>query len=55
MKVQNQPTKEQVRHYLTSRRSQKSPPPSIVEIRRQLGWGFTAVPVDGGRGDGYGR
>ena len=52
MKALNQPTKEQVRHYLESRRTEKSPPPSIVEIRRQLGWGLTAVAADGGRGEG---
>jgi hypothetical protein len=52
MKAHNQPTKEQVRHYLESRRTQNSPPPSIVEIRRQLGWGFTAAPADGGRCEG---
>lgn len=40
MTQQTQPTKEQVRLYLESRQSQQCPPPSIVEIRRQLGWGL---------------
>ena len=49
MKTRNQPTKEQVRHYLETRRTQASPPPSITEIRRQLGWGLSAAVADGGR------
>ena len=43
MKTHNQPTKEQVRQYLETRRTQASPPPSITEIRRQLGWTFMAT------------
>ncbi|CAN7253523.1 hypothetical protein LJR289_001030 [Pseudoduganella sp. LjRoot289] len=43
MTQQTQPTKEQVRLYLESRQSQQCPPPSIVEIRRQLGWGLMLV------------
>jgi hypothetical protein len=50
MKTHNQPTKEQVRHYLETRRTQASPPPSITEIRRQLGWTFMTTSADGGRG-----
>ncbi|MES2257160.1 MAG: hypothetical protein V4724_01510 [Pseudomonadota bacterium] len=38
MQQQAQPTKEQVRQYLEQRQSARTPPPSIEEIRRQLGW-----------------
>lgn len=38
MNQPNRPTKEQVRQYLALRQQQHSPPPSIKEIRRQLGW-----------------
>ncbi len=38
MEQQTQPTKEQVRQYLEQRQSERTPPPSIQEIRRQLGW-----------------
>lgn len=41
--VQN---KQAVRDYLQTRVQQKSPPPSIAEVRRQLGWGFTASSKD---------
>ncbi len=44
MSEQTQPTKEQVRLYLESRQTQQCPPPSIVEIRRQLGWGLMEMP-----------
>lgn len=47
MKQQNQPTKEQVRHYMASRLTQQCPPPSITEIRRQLGWGLMAAQLGG--------
>jgi hypothetical protein len=33
-----QPTKEQVRQYLAHRNAERSAPPSMEEIRRQLGW-----------------
>jgi hypothetical protein len=33
-----QTTKEQIRQYLLQRRAAPNPPPSIQEIRRQLGW-----------------
>ena len=33
-----QPTKEQVRAYMTARESARRPPPAPEEIRRQLGW-----------------
>ncbi|WP_195763820.1 hypothetical protein [Pseudoduganella rivuli] len=49
MKQQNQPTKEQVRHYMASRQNQQCPPPSITEIRRQLGWGLMSAPPGGAR------
>jgi|APAra7269096714_1048519.scaffolds.fasta_scaffold00121_9 hypothetical protein len=48
MKQQNQPTKEQVRHYMATRQTQQCPPPSIPEIRRQLGWGLLPPPESGG-------
>ncbi len=32
------PTKEQVRTFLKNRLAEHLPPPSIIEIRRQLGW-----------------
>lgn len=38
------PTKEQVRQYMTSRQKEHSPPPSIQEIRRQLGWDLANIP-----------
>lgn len=37
---QQQPSKEQIRLYMASRQAEQSPPPSIMEIRRQLGWGL---------------
>jgi hypothetical protein len=36
--TQPTPTKEQVREYLKHRRQERTPPPDIKEIRRQLGW-----------------
>lgn len=42
-----QPTKEQVRAYMTARESARRPPPSPEEIRRQLGWQLQRhTPVD---------
>jgi hypothetical protein len=38
MQRQSNPTKEQVRQYMAMRKSAGAPPPSIQEIRRQLGW-----------------
>lgn len=32
------PSKEQVRTFMEQRRHTPAPPPSIAEIRRQLGW-----------------
>lgn len=40
MESQVQPTKEQIRNYMEARKKQGCPPPSIGEIRRQLGWGL---------------
>ncbi|SFU56952.1 hypothetical protein [Pseudoduganella namucuonensis] len=48
MGQQKQPTKEQIRLYMQSRKSQHCPPPSIPEIRRQLGWGLVAQAPQGG-------
>jgi hypothetical protein len=36
--MQQKPTKEQVRDYTAERAKSHTPPPSIEEIRRQLGW-----------------
>jgi hypothetical protein len=32
------PTKEQIRHYIHERQTEKMPMPSSAEIRRRLGW-----------------
>lgn len=32
------PSKEDVRQLMTQRREAREPPPSLEEIRRQLGW-----------------
>lgn len=34
--------KQAVRDYLQQRQAQRTAPPSIEEIRRQLGWNFQA-------------
>ncbi|WP_195763959.1 hypothetical protein [Pseudoduganella rivuli] len=52
MTQQTQPTKEQVRLYMEARQNQQCPPPSIPEIRRQLGWGMTQMQGDDGRREG---
>lgn len=52
MTQQTQPTKEQVRLYMEARKTQQCPPPSIPEIRRQLGWGLTQLSTSDGRRDG---
>jgi hypothetical protein len=41
-----QPTKEQVRAYMTARESARRPPPSPEEIRRQLGWRLLRADED---------
>lgn len=38
--MQQKPTKEQTRTYMQQRQRANTPPPSIEEIRRQLGWGL---------------
>lgn len=45
MKDLHHPSKQQVRDYMTQRRSAHCPPPDIKEIRRQLGWDL--VPARG--------
>ncbi|MBA5639084.1 hypothetical protein H3H37_18655 [Duganella sp. LX20W] len=39
-----QPSKEQVRQYMEQRRAANDPPPSMDEIRRQLGWQLVVLP-----------
>ena len=38
MSEQTKPTKEQVHNYMARRLAEHTPPPSMQEIRRQLGW-----------------
>lgn len=38
MKAVPSPTKYRIRAYLVQRLKEHSPPPTIEEIRRQLGW-----------------
>lgn len=38
-----QPSKEQVRAYMEHRRAEKKMPPSLEEIRRQLGWDLCEI------------
>lgn len=40
MQSQSKPNKQQIRDYMAQRQQQRTPPPSIDEIRRQLGWGL---------------
>jgi len=42
-----QPSKEQVRAYLENRRAEKKMPPSLEEIRRQLGWDLCEISRQG--------
>lgn len=44
-----QATKEQIRQYLLTRQTAANPPPSIQEIRRQLGWDLAWRPTTGMR------
>jgi hypothetical protein len=46
MGQQQQPSKEQIRQYMEARQAQQCPPPSMPEIRRQLGWGLIAANED---------
>lgn len=41
----NQPTKYVIRKYLERRSQEKTPPPSLEQIRQQLGWGLIFVPL----------
>jgi hypothetical protein len=34
----SKPSNQQVRDWLQERQAQRTPPPSLEEIRRQLGW-----------------
>ena len=34
----SRPTKDQLQQYLMDRRTKGGPPPTLEEIRRQLGW-----------------
>lgn len=43
MGQQQQPSKEQIRLYMEARQAQQCPPPSMPEIRRQLGWDLVAA------------
>jgi hypothetical protein len=47
MAQQQQPSKEQIRQYMEARQAQQCPPPSMPEIRRQLGWGLIASNEEG--------
>lgn len=38
MNQQPKPTKEQIRVWLAKRVVEHKPPPSLEEVRRQLGW-----------------
>jgi len=38
MKSETQPMKVRVRNFFARQRNEHKPPPSIEEIRRQLGW-----------------
>ncbi len=49
MGQQQQPSKEQIRQYMERRQAQQCPPPSMPEIRRQLGWGLVAANEAGRR------
>lgn len=38
MNTTTKPSKEQLRQFMQQRRQTPEPPPSMAEIRRQLGW-----------------
>lgn len=40
MSAANHPPRELIRVYMESRRTDKTPPPSLEEIRQILGWGL---------------
>ena len=39
--IQLNPTKQQVREYLERRQTEHKPPPTLNEIRKQLGWNLS--------------
>lgn len=39
------PTPQQVRAWMTQRRTEKTAPPTPEQIRRELGWGLVAANV----------
>jgi hypothetical protein len=39
------PSKSQIRDYLARRVNEQTPPPSMVDIRRQLGWELVPATV----------
>lgn len=41
MEIMGKPSKEEVRVWMQQRRSEKTPPPNIEQIRRELGWKLT--------------
>lgn len=41
------PTKQQVRQYIEKRSESRKPPPSVKEIRRQLGWELAEMTRNG--------
>ncbi|MES2128134.1 MAG: hypothetical protein V4463_12760 [Pseudomonadota bacterium] len=44
------PPKQLVRAYLERRARDQKPPPSLDEVRRQLGWGLGEGKITPGRG-----
>lgn len=36
----SKPSNQQVRNWMHQRQADRSPPPSLEEVRRQLGWGL---------------
>ncbi|HEX8404931.1 MAG TPA: hypothetical protein VF670_09965 [Duganella sp.] len=48
MPATSHPTKEQVRAYMRLRECDRRPPPTPQEIRRQLRWHGTGVPIEFG-------
>lgn len=46
---QSKPTKEQVRSYMQRRVLQRTPPPDLMQIRRELGWNLVVAMDKGSR------
>lgn len=44
--TQLNPTKEQVRDYLERRQAEHKPPPTLYEIRNQIGWSLSVPGAD---------